>query len=65
MDKMKVLATIKSIQDSNLSITEKEDALHELERKNKNELFIKTDYCPHCERLNVDIWFKHLRFTLK
>ena len=65
MDKMKVLAIINEVKNSNVPVKQKEEILHELERQNQNELFIKTDYCPNCNELTVDVWFKQQRFVLK
>jgi len=48
MNEKDILSKIEHIKESTTSYKEKEDQLHELERKNQNKLFIKTDLCPHC-----------------
>lgn len=61
----RILENVNRIKDSNISHKEKENALHELERKNQNLLFIKTDLCPNCGHLTVDVWIKKERFSLE
>ena len=65
MNEKDILSKIEHIKESTTSYKEKEDQLHELERKNQNKLFIKTNLCPHCGSLTVDVWFKKERFSLE
>lgn len=65
MNEKKVLMEINQIRESNLSHREKENALHDLERKYQDVLFIKTDLCPNCGHLTVDVWFKKERFSME
>jgi hypothetical protein len=65
MNTKRVLREIKHIRESNLTHREKEIALHNLERKHQDELFIKTDLCPNCGHLTVDVWFKKERFSME
>ena len=62
-DILKKIDTIK--ENDSLSYREKEVLLHDLERENQDLLFIKTDLCPNCGHLTVDVWFKKERFSMK
>ena len=65
MNEPEVLETINEIKgNNNLSLKQKEDKLHDIERRNR-DVFIKTDICPHCNHLTVDVWFKHERFSIE
>lgn len=60
-----ILKEINDIQhNTELSLEEKEEALHRLEGRYHN-VFIKTDLCPHCKRLTVDVWYKEQRFAIE
>jgi len=64
-DNEKIVSKIHEIKNSNASHENKENRLHELERQNQDNLFIKTDICPHCKSMTVDVWFKKERFSMK
>jgi len=60
-----ILKEINDIQhNTELSLEEKEASLHTLEGMYRN-VFIKTDLCPHCKRLTVDVWYKEQRFAIE
>lgn len=65
MTEKELLKNIDKIRDNeSLSHREKEILLHDLERENQEILFIKTDLCPNCGHLTVDVWFKRKRFSM-
>jgi len=65
MNKSKILKEIQEIEKNNeLTLIEKEYKIHDIERRYQN-VFIKTDLCPNCNHLTIDVWFKEHRLSIE